>query len=127
MPFSGHGGAVSARAERLGDGGTILAEIAAITGPSVIVHHMPNAGLMRIETGHQRGACRAAARTVIERGEARASGGERVNMRRLNLRSITADVGEAEIIGEQNDDIGTPGRGLAGRGKARAEREKLPP
>src|SRR5688572_5589253 len=117
MPFAGHSGAVPGGAQGLGDRWTILAQIAAISRPAVVVHHVTDARLMGIKAGHQRGTWGTTASTIIERGEARTGGGECVDMRCFDLRSVAANVGKAEIVGQEDDNIRAPRR-LAGGGKS---------
>lgn len=127
MPLAGHGGAVAGGAEGFGDGGAILAEIAAVAGAAVVIDHVADAGLVGVEAGHEGGASGAAAGAVVELGVAGAAGGERVDIGGFDLRAVAADVGETEIVGEENDDIGTFGRGLGVGREGRAEGEELPP
>ena len=56
------------------------------------VHHVPDAGLVRVEAGEQAGPGRAAAGGVVELGEPQAAGGQRVEVRRGDLAAVAAEV-----------------------------------
>ena len=71
--------------------------------------------LLRVVTREQRGAGRPAARGVIELREAHALVGEPVEVRRGDLAAVAAEVGVAEVVGEDEYDVRTRGRGGEGR------------
>ena len=97
------------------------------TGESIEVlvqfSHVPNAGLVGVESGEQRRTARAAARGVVELGEAQAAGGEAVEIGGVNLAAVAAEIAEADVVGENDDDVGT-GSGEGSGGKDEAERGK---
>ena len=71
--------------------------------------------LLRVVTREQRGARRPAARGVVELGEPHAVIGEPVEVRRGDLAAVAAEVGVAEVVGEDEYDVRTRGRGGEGR------------
>ena len=76
---------------------------------------------MRMESRHQGRPRRAAERTVVELREAHAAGGQAVQIRRLDLAAVTAEVGVAQVIGQDQHDVRPLcGENLAG-GKRQAE------
>ena len=62
-------------------------------------------GLMRIEPGDQRRPRRAAAGTVVELREPHAARRQRVEVRRRNLAAVAADVREAHVVDQHDDDV----------------------
>ena len=91
--------------EYVGDRHTVLIEASAITRRPAILDHVPDAGLVRIQSGEQRRARRTAATCVVELREAHAAGRKCVDVRRRNLAAIAPDVGEAHVVDEDDDDI----------------------
>lgn len=106
VPFAGHVGAVAGRLESLGDGEALGVEIAAVGGEAVVTGHMTDACLMRVEAGEEGASRRAAAAGVVELREAEAVAGELVEVGRVDFAAIASDVGEAHVIGHDEDDIG---------------------
>ena len=89
-------------------------EVAAVAVGAPVLHHVADAGLVRVEAGQQAGPGRAAAGGVVELGEPEPAGGERVQVRRADLAAVAAEVGEAHVVGQDDDDVG-PRRGIGGR------------
>ena len=106
VPFSGHGGEISGGLERFGNGGALGIEPAFITGHAAVFHHVADPGLMRINARQQRGAGGATAAGIVELGETQTVFGKGIEMRRRNLRTVAANVGEAHVIHQNHDDIG---------------------
>ena len=67
----------------------------------------PQADVLPILPAHERGAGRLALGGVVELGEAQTVGREAIEVRRLNLTAVTAEVGKAQIVGEDEDDVWT--------------------
>jgi hypothetical protein len=59
-----------------------------------------------VSTGEQRSAGGRADRRHREVSVADASCGQRIQIRRLDLRSVAADVGKSQVIGQHDHDIG---------------------
>ena len=76
MPLAGHGGEVAGLAQHFGDGDAVVVQLAAITGYALVRRHPADAGLMRVESGQQRGSRRAAATGVVELREPRTARGQ---------------------------------------------------
>jgi hypothetical protein len=76
---------------------------------------------MRIEAGEEGGPRGRAARGVVKLREAQAALREGVEVRRRNFGAVATEVGEAHIVGEDDDDVGAGGRwrGRAGGGRRR--------
>ena len=77
--------------------------IAQVRAP--VVGHVADACLMWIEPGQQACPARAASADVVELRESQPAGREGIQVRRVDLAAIAADVAETDIIGEQDDDV----------------------
>ena len=110
VPLAHHVGAVTGGLEGLGDRDTATIQLAAIAVGAAIVHHVSDAGLMRIKPGEQRGARRAAAGRVVELRETHPALRQRVEVRRLDLTTVGTEVGVPHVVGHDDDDI-RPRRG----------------
>ena len=116
MPFAREEGRIAGRAQALGDGDFLERDVVlvgsggelalrVIAPGDIIGHTRPG----RILAGHQAGARRGADRAArMTFREPHAPGGQAVDVRRLVKRSgiIGADVHEAQIVGEKEDDVG---------------------
>ena len=107
MPLPGHSGAIAALANGLGNGDAMVVQIALIGERAAVVHHVPDAGLMAIESGQQSGAGGAAACCVVEACQAQAARRQFVQIRSRYLRSEGPDIGESHIVGHHQNDVGT--------------------
>lgn len=63
---------------------------------------------MMVCPGHEHSSCWRAGRCHMERGETETILGEQVDVGSLDLRSKTAAVAEAQVIGNYNQKVGTP-------------------
>lgn len=117
MPLAGHHDGVAGGFEGLGHGLAVVVEVALIGGDAAVVNHVADAGLMGIEAGEESGAGGAAAGGVIELGEADAALREAVEVGGGDFAAIAADVGEAHVIGHDDEEIGAwAGLGQGGGG-----------
>ena len=66
---------------------------------------MPDARLLRIKSGEQRGARRTAARGVIELREAHTALRQRIQRRRGDFTPIATEVGLTDIVGHDENDV----------------------
>jgi hypothetical protein len=108
VPLADHVGAVTGRAHGFGEGEALPIQVAAVTVQAAIVHHVPDAGLMRVKPGEERGAGGAAAGGVVELGEAHAAAGEGVQVGGRDLSAVAAEVGVAAVVRHDDDDIRRP-------------------
>src|ERR1035441_335818 len=69
---------------------------------------------MRIQPRQNRSAGRAATASIIELGEPEPVGGKLVEIGRRDLAAVATDVGEAHIIHEEDNDVGSRRRGGGG-------------
>ena len=111
VPLPRHVGAVAGLAECLGDRHRVGGEVAAVSRQPVVAHHVADAGLVRVEAGQQGRAGRAAACRVVEVAETQAVRGQQVEVGRVDLAAVAAQVGEAHVVRHDEDDVG-PGRGV---------------
>jgi len=78
---------------------------------------------VRVEPGEERGPGGAASGGVVELGEADAVAGEGIEVWRVDFASVATDVGEADVVAEDDEDVGSLGGGC-GQGEARDEGSK---
>ena len=108
MPFAGHHCPIPSRAQQLGHGGTIGAEMILIGGTvrggarpgGIAVNHHANAHLVRIPSGHQRRARGATPRLIVELSQRHAALGQAVYVGRGDFRTEAANVRIPEVIGQ---------------------------
>ena len=115
MPFAGVTGAVAGAFEERGDGDFVRAEADAGARGNPVA----DAGTVGVAAGHETGAGRRAdgeGRVAV--GELDAVGGEAVEVGGLNRRVGEArEVAVAEVVAEEDDDVGTRGRGGGAEGE----------
>jgi hypothetical protein len=101
-PFAEHGGGVAGLLEHFGDG-----EVAGLQEFFVSLV-AADAGVAGVEACHQRAAGRGADGAAgVDLGEAGTFGGHAVDVWRLDfLLAVAAEVAVAEIVGEDEDDVG---------------------
>jgi hypothetical protein len=68
--------------------------------------HVPDTGLMGIETRQQTRAGRTASGGVVKLGEPQSIGCQFIQVRGMDFTSIAADIGKAHVVSHNNDDIG---------------------
>ena len=83
-----------------------------------------HSGLVRIEARQQRRPRGAAPRRVISLREANTPSGEPVEIRRRNLAAVRADVGEAQVVDQHDDDVGPIVRDGRQRGAEAPDQER---
>ena len=105
VPLARHHGAVASALQHFGDGHGVIAQVALIGASAIIAHHVADAGLVRMQAGQQGGARWAAAGEAVHLRKARAVRGEAVEIGRVDLGAVAADIGIAEIIGENEYDV----------------------
>ena len=112
MPFTGHHGLITRRLQQLGDGRQIIGQARAISG----FFHLAvpaakgagaKAGVGRIAPCQERGTRRAAAPVVIKVAKAQAVCRHAVEVGRIDLTAIAAEIGVARIVGHNDNDVGT--------------------
>ena len=121
MPLAGHQRAVAVGFQHFGDRRRILAKIALVGRGAEVRAHVADASAVRIQAGQQRSARGAAAGRVVHGGQQRAVAGDAVDVRRANLSAHDAEVAETEVVGQDDDDVGTtPAAGVGRRGRRHA-------
>ena len=110
VPFTDGIISVAGGVEDFGDGEALAVEVSAVAWEMVIVDHVADASLVGVQAGEERGAAGATAGGVIELGEADSVGGEGIEVRGGDFATETTEIGEAHIVGEDDDDIGAGGR-----------------
>jgi len=107
MPFPRDGGEVAGLAKDLRDGVAVFVQGAPVTGDTLVGGHPAYSGLMRVESGQERGPGGAAASGIIKLGELRATLGEGIEVRGGNLTAIGPDIGKPHIVHHDEDNVGT--------------------
>jgi hypothetical protein len=114
MPFAGHGGEVTGIAQDFGNRHAArekdAVEAARLWFDFIV--EPAHAGLLRIQAAEESGARGATAWRVVKLAETQSISGERVQIRRGDFAAETADVGEAHVVDEHDDDV----RALGGDG-----------
>lgn len=123
VPFAGHECGVAGGFEGFGEGDRLVVEIALVGGEAAVLDHVADAGLVGVAAGEQGGAGGAAAGAVVELGEADAAIGEFLEVGGGDFAAVGADVGVAEVVGEDDDEVRAPAarRGGGGAGEERRE------
>ena len=109
VPLAAEVGRVFVLLQHLGDGDAALVQVAGIAFRSVAVGENADAGLVRMQSGQQRCARRAAAGGVIELRIAQAVGREAVEVRSFDLAAVTADIRKSHVVVEDDQDVGAVG------------------
>jgi hypothetical protein len=105
VPFADSIAAVTGRLEHLGDGAAGPVQAACIAGLARLLQHVADPRLVRVKSRQKTRARRTAAGSVIELREAQSASRQAVQVRRPYLSAIAADVGEAHIIREDQDNV----------------------
>ena len=107
VPLAQHVVAIAVRAQHFGDGAGLAADLAAIAGIARIeVGEAADADGVMVASGQQRRPRGRAHRRRVEAGVAQAALGDGVDGRRGDRRAIAAEVGEADIVEQDHQDIG---------------------
>ena len=126
VPFAHHGGAVALRLERFGERDLLRRQAGLAVGTEHVAHPRAD-GVAAREEGCAGGGAGRGGR--VELGEAHAFGGHLVEVRRANRRvAVARQVAVAEIVGEEDDEVGAAGRfsgaGHPGRGGAGSDEDQ---
>src|SRR5262245_16849147 len=81
-------------------------ELSLVAGELEVFSHVAHARLMGVKAGHQSSPRGTAAGGIEEVGEAQAVLGEFVEIGRFDLAAVAADVRVAQIVRENDDDVG---------------------
>src|SRR3954454_138552 len=109
MPLAAEIARIIPALERFGDRHATLVQIAGIAFRTVAVGEDADAGLVRMQAGQQRGARRAAARGVVELRVTQPVRRKTIEVRRLDLAAVTANVRKAHVVVEDEQDVGAVG------------------
>ena len=105
VPLAAHVGAVAVALQRLRDRGAAMVEVAGVAFGPRVVREDAHAGLVRMESREHRCPRRAASRRVVELREAQAVRRQAVEVGRLDLAAVAADVREAHVVVEDQHDV----------------------
>jgi hypothetical protein len=100
-------------AQHFGDGGGVVADVAEhVREAGAEVRHGPHADRVLGATGEQRRPRGRAQRGDVEVGELQAAGGEGVDVRRVDVGAVAAELGEAGVVEQDHHDVGRVGAGM---------------
>jgi hypothetical protein len=102
MPLPDSVAAIAPVPKHLGHGAAGSIEIALVGWQAAILHHVPDARLMRVKPRQQTGSRRAAARRVVKLAEAKSTGGQLIQVGCMYLTPIATQVGYPHVVAEQN-------------------------
>ena len=106
MPFAHGEGGIALVVEDLGHGGGVTGDVAGHVGEAgVEVAHRPHADGVVVATGEQRGPGGGTQRGDVEVGVAEPVGGEGVDVGRVDVGSVAAELGEPEVVEEDHDHV----------------------
>ena len=111
VPLADHPGAVTGLLQELGDGDVVVKQMTRVSGAAFRRRfgrdEITDAGFVRMQAGEERRARRAAARGRIDLLETRPGPGEAVEVRRRDLAAIATEIRIAEVVGEDDEHVGT--------------------
>jgi len=105
VPFPRVVGAIARRLEPFGQKSRPGRSRVFLAAAAAHSRNRVTADLLRVVAGEQGGARRPAAGGVVELGVTQSVRGERVEVRRRNLRTVAAEIGEAEVVREDEKDV----------------------
>ena len=109
MPLAQHVVAIAVRAQHLGQRPGLARDLAAIAGIAGIeVGEAADAHRMMVAPGQEGRTRGRAHRRRVEAGVAQAAAGDGVDRRRADRRAVAAEVGEADIVEQDHQDVGRP-------------------
>ena len=113
VPLAQHVVAIAVRAQHLGQGAGLVGDLAAIAGIARIeIGEAADAHRMVVAAGQQRRPRGRAHRRGVEAGVAQAASGDGVDGGRGDGRAVAAEIGEADIVEQHDQDVGGAFRAL---------------
>ena len=123
VPFAEHVVAIAVRPQHLGNGAGLARDLAAIARIAAVeIGKAADADGMVIAPGEQGRARRRAHRRGMEGRIAQSARCDPVDRGRRNRRAIAAEIGEADVVEQNDQDIGRP---LRGARRGRPERRRV--
>lgn len=113
VPLAGRHGRVAGLGQEFGEGCAPLGERPRVTARPIVVGEDPKADLVWVQAGEQRRPRGAATGTRVELRKAHASDGHAIEGGSSELTPIASRIGESQVIGHDEDDVG--GHGTEGR------------
>ena len=107
MPFSHPSSAVAGILEHFGYCYAVVGHCAAISRLMLVECHTSHSGLVLIKAGEHRSPSGAAAAGVVEMSETDAVFGQTVEVGCLHIAAIAANVGIAEVVGKNHQNVWT--------------------
>ena len=113
VPLAGDEGSIAGRLQGFSECLGLLGDAAAVAGATDVLGHVAEADTMGILASQNGGAGRAAAAGVVELRQSNPALGERVEIWRVDAGTIAAEVGIAEVVGNDDQQVGRIG-GIGG-------------
>ena len=111
VPLADHPGAVAGSLQELRDGDVVVQQVSGVGGTTLRRglggDEITDARFVRMQAGDERGARRTATRGRVDLLETRAGPGETVEVRGRDLAAVAAEVRVAEVVGQDDEDVGT--------------------
>ena len=125
VPFADHVAVVAMRAQHLRQRARLAPDLAAIAGITAVeIGEAAHADRMVIAPRHQRGAGGGAHRGGVEAGIAHPARRDRVDRRGADRRAVAAEVREADVVEQDDDDVRRPLRRARRAGPVRRMRRR---
>ena len=130
VPLADHPGAVARLLQELGDGDVVVEQVSGVSGAAfrrgLGGDEITDARFVRMQAGDERRARRTATRGRIDFLESRAGSGETIEVRRRNLAAVGAKIRVAEVVGQDDEHVGTTRLGSECRGQGQTEQKEEP-
>ena len=126
VPLADHPRAVARLLQELGDGDIVVQQVSGVSGAAfrrgLGGDEITDARFVRVQAGDERRARRTATRGRVDLLETRAGPGETIEIRRGDLAAVAAEIRVAEIVGQDDEHVGTARFGRSQHGGAEDEK-----
>ena len=120
MPLAGHVSVIAGGMQNFCERNTVLVQITEVarrqpgSRANFVFRQTPQAGLVRMQTSLQSRARRGAAGGVVKLRQAQSARSQRIQIRRGNFRTETAEIGITHVIGQDEHEVGPGSFGAGG-------------
>ena len=106
VPFPGEECAIASLLQDLGDRDGFVRDVSLVAALIQIARHVPQTDPMGVLTGHDGSARGTAAARIIKLSQSHSPGSQGIQMGSLDLASKTSQIAVAQIVGDNQQDIG---------------------